>query len=289
MRSTVAILLALLLLGLSACDSNDEPTDAQRFIGSWNASSVTTPGLDLLDLLGTVTANFPTSRSFSMRAVDPSGVTILDVSGTFEAIEGEITFKGEFISGLKPHQIAEKGMIRTFQFTSLFPDLTVEDNVICAKHLGKNGGFLGSIFWSQGYRRGEAKLRQEVMEILSFVMLQKRSKMVARNLPAAEQRILEIGIALAAKPKLLLLDEPMAGMGPGGTVKMTEVIQSLKGSVTILLVEHDMNAVFSLADRITVLVYGQPIATGTPDEISANDEVRRAYLGEEETEESTHA
>ena len=117
---------------------------------------------------------------------------------------------------------------------------------------------------------------------LERIGLDRRSRVPAANLSYGEKRQLEVGMTLAGDPKLLLLDEPMAGMGPGGTVKMTELIRGLKGGLTILLVEHDMNAVFSLADRITVLVYGQPIATGTPQQIRNNPDVRRAYLGEEQ-------
>jgi branched-chain amino acid transport system ATP-binding protein len=216
--------------------------------------------------------------------IGPNGsgkTTMLNVmTGFLTPTEGRIIFDGESISGLEPHQIAEKGMIRTFQFTSLFPDLTVEDNIISARHLGNNGGFLGSIFWSRGYRRGEVKLRQEVMEILSFVMLEERAKMIARNLPAVEQRTLEIGIALAAKPKLLLLDEPASGMNLQEARRTMELIRAINQmGTTVLLVEHNMKVVMELCSKIFVLNQGVKIAEGSGEEITKDERVVSVYLG----------
>ena len=170
-----------------------------------------------------------------------------------------------------------KGLVRSFQITSIFSDFSVLDNVALATQAGVGHSFR---FWRQA--RSERVLREPAMEALARVGLADRADTPAGNLSHGEQRALEIGIALATKPKFLLLDEPMAGMGVEDSGRMIEFLRTLKGTYTIMLVEHDMDAVFALADRITVLVYGRPIATGRPEEIRANADVRRAYLGDEE-------
>jgi len=202
------------------------------------------------------------------------------VTGFLKPTAGDILYKGQSIVGLEPYQIAERGIIRTFQLTSLFPDLTVKENIVRGRHLSTNSSILGSFFWSKGYRKEEAKLRQEVMEILSFVKMQEKSDMAAQNLPAAEQRVLEIAIALAAKPELLFLDEPTSGMNLQEAARTMELIQSIRQmGTTVVIVEHNMKVIMELCSRIVVLNQGIKIAEGTPEEIIMNEEVISVYLG----------
>ena len=167
-------------------------------------------------------------------------------------------------------------MARSFQVTSLFLDLTVLDNVALAVQAHAGHSFR---FWKNA--RSESVLRDPARKVLAQVGLSELKDEIAGVLAHGQQRQLEIAMALATNPKLLLLDEPMAGMGPEEAAAMVNLLRNLKGGVTMLLVEHDMDAVFALADRITVLVYGRAIATGTPDAIRQNPEVRAAYLGED--------
>jgi branched-chain amino acid transport system ATP-binding protein len=202
------------------------------------------------------------------------------ITGFLKPTAGKITYKGELIGGLMPHQIAKKGVIRTFQLTSIFPDLTVEQNIIRGKHLNANSSILGSSFWTKGYRREEAKLKQEAIEMLALVNIQGKSKMVARNLPPAERKILDMAIAMAAKPTLLLLDEPASGMNAEEAVRVVELIRSLhQTGITIVIVEHNMKVIMDLCFRIVVLNYGIKIAEGTPEEVANNQDVISIYLG----------
>jgi branched-chain amino acid transport system ATP-binding protein len=172
------------------------------------------------------------------------------------------------------HKRARLGLARSFQITSIFLSFTAEDNVAMAIQAHDGHSFR---FWQPA--RTDAKLRGPAREVLEEVGLAHRADSVAANLSHGEQRQLELAMALAMHPSLLLLDEPMAGMGLEDSSQMIDLLKSLKGDVTILMVEHDMDAVFALADRITVLVYGRAIATGTPEEIHADSSVRQAYLG----------
>src|SRR6266853_1524127 len=185
-------------------------------------------------------------------------------------------FAGEDVTALSVPARARRGFARSFQITSIYPDFTALENVMLAVQAHSGSSFR---FWRPA--RGEASLRSPASAILQDVGLSERSAVLAANLAHGEQRALEIATALATRPSLLLLDEPVAGMGAEETQRMIALLSSLKGEKTLILVEHDMDAVFSLADRISVLVYGRIIATGTPREVRANAEVRRAYLGEE--------
>ena len=188
---------------------------------------------------------------------------------------GSILFAGREIGRLPAHARARLGLARSFQITSVFEHLSVEENLALAVQAHAGHSFR---FWRNARR--DPRLAGPTRAALERCGLEERADLLAGNLSHGEKRQLEVGMALAADPRLLLLDEPMAGMGPGGTVKLTELIRGMKGSVTMLLVEHDMDVVFSLADRISVLVYGETLATGSPEEIRANPEVRRAYLGD---------
>lgn len=197
------------------------------------------------------------------------------LSGDIIADEGTIIFDGHDITKLPPYRRTELGLARSYQITSLFEELTVGENMALAILSRSNHNFR---FWRNSMNA--KPVRKMLQTSLNYVGLLERSDETAGHLSHGEKRQLEVGMTLVGKPKLLILDEPMAGMGPGGTIELSKRIENLKGQLTILLVEHDMNVVFSLADRITVLVNGHNVATGSPDEIKSNPLVRSAYLGE---------
>ncbi|TMH81451.1 MAG: ABC transporter ATP-binding protein [Betaproteobacteria bacterium] len=201
---------------------------------------------------------------------------ISQLAGNLLPDRGRVRFAGEDITALSAPARARRGFARSFQITSIYPDFTALENVMLAVQAHAGSSFR---FWRPA--REEASLRSPASAILEEVGLSGRGDVLAANLAHGEQRALEIATALATRPRLLLLDEPVAGMGVEETQRMIALLSSLKGGKTLILVEHDMDAVFSLADRISVLVYGRIIATGRPEEIRANSEVRRAYLGEE--------
>jgi len=201
---------------------------------------------------------------------------ISQLSGMLRTDEGRIRFAGEDITELPAPERSRKGLARSFQITSIYREFTALDNVALAVQAHAGHSFR---FWRPA--RADAALRNPARAVLEEVGLGARAELVAANLAHGEQRQLEIAMALATRPRLLLLDEPVAGMGTDESLRMVEFLATLKGSKTMLLVEHDMDAVFTLADRISVLVYGRIIATGRPEEIRANPEVRAAYLGEE--------
>jgi branched-chain amino acid transport system ATP-binding protein len=190
---------------------------------------------------------------------------------------GLISFDGRDITALPVYSRSLLGIARSFQITSLFGGFSALDNVALAVQAHTGHSFQ---FWEDA-RRDDA-LRNPALEALAQVGLETRSAMQIDKLSHGEQRQLEIAMALATKPRLLLLDEPMAGMGPEESARMVEMLRQLKGSMTVLLIEHDMEAVFALADRLTVLVYGRIIASGDPEAVRADATVRQAYLGEKE-------
>jgi branched-chain amino acid transport system ATP-binding protein len=204
---------------------------------------------------------------------------IAQLAGELQPDAGEVRFAGEDITALSAPARARRGLARSFQITSIYPDFSALENVMLAvqAHAGSSFRFFRAA-------RGEAALRTPARGLLEEVGLGERADMLAASLAHGEQRALEIAMALAGRPRLLLLDEPVAGMGAEETQRMIAFLATLKGGKTIILVEHDMDAVFSLADRVSVLVYGRIIASGSPAEIRANAEVRRAYLGEEAAE-----
>ena len=209
---------------------------------------------------------------------------IAQLSGELRPDAGRVRFAGRDITTLSVPARSALGLARSFQITSIFPDFTALDNVALAvqAHAGHSFRFWRPAAQAQG-------LRHPAMAILPNIGLGARADEPAANLSHGEQRQLEIAMALATGPSLLLLDEPMAGMGREESARMVELLRGLKGRHTIVLIEHDMDAVFALADRITVLVHGRAIATGAPGEIRANAEVRAAYLGTETGGEAGHA
>src|SRR2546421_2186892 len=202
---------------------------------------------------------------------------ISQLTGELAPQAGRIRFAGRDITGLAAWQRSLLGLARSFQITSLFLDFTALDNVALAVQAHAGHSFR---FWRNARR--EPELRTPARAALARVGLAAREDVIVSNLSHGEHRQLEIAMALATTPRMLLLDEPMAGMGPEESARMVKALRELKRELTILLIEHDMEAVFALADRITVLVYGRIIASGSPADIRANAEVRQAYLGEQE-------
>ena len=205
------------------------------------------------------------------------------LTGVYEPTEGEIIFDGQSVVGLKPYQVTQKGIARTFQNIRLFSDMTVLDNVKVANHFHIKYGLAEAVTRVGRYFGEEEELEEQAIRFLEIFQLADKKDEVAKNLPYGEQRRLEIARAFAAKPKLLLLDEPAAGMNPQETQQLLQMIRWIRKEfdLTILLIEHDMSLVMNVCERIYVLDYGKIIASGTPDEIKNNKQVVEAYLGEE--------
>jgi branched-chain amino acid transport system ATP-binding protein len=199
------------------------------------------------------------------------------LAGEISPNAGAIRFEGREITAMPVHRRSRLGLARSFQITSLFPNFTALDNVALAVQAHRGHSFR---FWRDA--RVDHDLRKPAFDALERVGLGDRASMRAEKLSHGELRQLEIAMALATGPRLLLLDEPMAGMGPDESARMVAMLRALKGGVTVLLIEHDMEAVFALADRMTVLVYGRIIASGKPEAIRADPAVRQAYLGEKD-------
>jgi len=198
------------------------------------------------------------------------------ISGTMPSNQGEILFLNENLTRARPHARVAAGLARSYQITSIFRRFSVLDNLALAVQARSGSSFS---FWKPV--AAESALFDEAGTIANEVGLADKVSSIAAHLSHGEQRALEVGLALATRPKLVLLDEPMAGMGPEESQRMIALIKRIRAQVTVLLVEHDMDAVFRLADRISVMVNGRLIATGMPTEIRANPEVRKAYLGDE--------
>lgn len=197
-------------------------------------------------------------------------------SGQIAPTSGSIRLDGRELGGLPPHKVNRLGLARSFQITNIFPGLTVFENVRLSVMRRYGMAF---VFWRAV--TGNRQVAQETVAILEQVRLTERAGTLAGELSYSEQRSLEIGMTVASDPKVILLDEPMAGMSHEETAYTTGLIREISKGRTLMIVEHDMDVVFSLADRISVLVYGEIIATGTPEEIRNNPKVREAYLGEE--------
>jgi len=202
------------------------------------------------------------------------------LAGFLRPTSGKIIFEGKDISNKPPHLRVKLGIARTFQLVRLFQSFTVQRNMEAASHIYPGIGFWEAVFSTPQYRRKGIQISEEVTKILQLLGLNEQRNEIARNMPHGYQKLLGIALALATHPKLLLLDEPLAGMSPGEVAKASEIISGIRErGTTILLIEHNMAAVMDICDRLVVLNFGVEIARGSPEEVSQNQDVIQAYLG----------
>ncbi len=243
-------------------------------------------GLKALDKV-----SFKINRKSIFSIIGPNGAgktTIFNcINGLYKPDSGRIIFKGEEITGLKPHKIARKGIARTFQNIELFSKMTTMENLMLGRHIHINTGVLsGSTFFRRGSKAAQEEIRhrEQVEHIIDLLDLQSARNQFVGRLPYGTQKLIELGRALALEPELLLLDEPSAGMNSEEQQELTFWIRDIQDElgITILLIEHNMKVVRDISDRVLAINFGRPIVEGIPEEVQNNPEVLKAYLGEEE-------
>jgi branched-chain amino acid transport system ATP-binding protein len=238
-----------------------------------------------LQVLQDVNFTVPQGGIFGLIGPNGAGKTTVFnlITGLLRASGGEILFEGKDIGKVPAHKITELGLARTFQNIRIFKEMTLLENVVVGMHEHLDYGFAGLLLNLGSYRKAEKQARERARELLSWVRLDHKADMLADSLSYGEQRKLEFARALATKPKLLLLDEPVAGMNPAEkTELMAEILNIKQRGFSIFMIEHDMRFVMGLCDRVAVLNFGRIIAEGTPEQIKNNPEVIEAYLGKEE-------